>query len=63
MTKPVTEVVIRAIHANLKEFGYSPLTLDFVRDQVAKVLAGEKTGIIGQFAHTMLIEGGYLEEV
>ena len=61
MSKTVTENVIKAIHHNLKDFGYD-VTLEFVGQQVDKVLRGEKTGIIGQFALTMLIENGYLAE-
>lgn len=61
MARPVTDAVIKAIQRNLTEFGYAGLTTEQVREQVDKVLAGEKPGIIGMFAKTMLQEGGYLD--
>ena len=61
--KPITQQVVEAIHANLKEFGYDSLTLEFVQTEVAKLVAGTRpTGIIGMFAKNMLEKNGYLEE-
>jgi len=61
MSKPITDAVLRAILANLKEFGY-PVTLEDVRCQVEIVKTKtERPSIIGMMAETMLRKGGYLE--
>lgn len=59
---PVTDDTIRQIHRNLVEFGYSTVTLEFVKKEVASLLEGNPPkNIIGKFVEKMLKENGYLE--
>lgn len=63
MTTTITPAVIAAIHASLRDFGYASLTLDYVKEQVDKIIAGEAPpNIIAKFARNMLQKGGYLPE-
>jgi hypothetical protein len=62
MAGEITAEHIKAIQKNLAQFGYSGLTVEHVREQIDKVLAGEKTGIIGMFAKKMLVEAGLIDE-
>lgn len=59
--KDITSGAILAIHRNLCEFGYTPLTVEEVKDQVALIKSGGKLSIIGMFAKSMLLENGYLD--
>lgn len=62
MSKPITPNITRAIWLNLKEFGYTSLTPEFVAEQVQAIIDGKNPqGIIAKLARTMLIENGYLE--
>lgn len=56
--------LVAGITRNLREFGYTDLTRDFVAEQVASILDRNERpkGIIAQFAVTMLTEAGYLQE-
>ena len=56
--------LIMGITRNLKEFGYTNLTQEFVANQVEAILdRGERPeSIIAQFAVTMLKEAGFIEE-
>ena len=61
--KEITTEAIHAIHRNLTDFGYTGLTLDFVKTQVDCVMNGEKPkGIIGMFCKDMLEKNGYLAQ-
>jgi len=52
-----TEKYIKAKTRDLQEFGYSNLSADEVRKQIANVLAGKKPNVIGMF-----IEGDIVKE-
>ena len=59
--KPITDDTIRGIHHNLQEFGYGGLTVEYVKREVDKLIAGEQpAGIISMFANNMLRKNGYL---
>ena len=52
-----TEKYVKTKTRALREFGYSSLTQDTVREQIAAVLAGKKLSVIGMF-----IEGDIIKE-
>ena len=59
--KPITDETVKAIHSNLKEFGYQ-VTYEYLKAEVELVAAGSAPkGIIGMFAQNMLKKNGYLE--
>ena len=59
--KPITDSIIRQIHLNLTEFGYT-VTLEFVTATVEALVAGNNpSNIIGMFAANMLRKNGYLD--
>ena len=63
MIKPITPAVSKAIYINLREFGYTQITPEFVAEQVQAIVDGKNPqGIIAMFARGMLVENGYLEE-
>jgi hypothetical protein len=59
----LTDRSVRSILASLREFGYSDLTEQQVRDSSTRMLAQEKpTDIIDMFVSRMLREAGVLPE-
>jgi len=52
-----------SLHRNLKEFGYSTLTLEYVEDQLEQVLNGTTPkNIIGMMAESFVKEHGVTKE-
>ena len=54
----LTERSVKSIHQALTEFGY-PVTVDWVRDSAAKMIAGEKpVGGPDMMIRSMLVDSG-----
>ena len=64
MSKEYSDAVADQVGRNLRQFGYTNLTKEEVRDVCRKLVKdGAMTGGgIGMFAKKMLEENGYIEE-
>lgn len=58
----ITDDQIATMTKALRAFGYSTVTIDFVRQESEKLLAGEEpTNVIGMFVKDWLKEAGLLK--
>jgi len=64
MRKEYSDEVADAVGRNLRQFGYTNLTKEEVRDVCRKLVEdGEMSGgIIGMFAKNILEENGYMDK-
>lgn len=60
--KELTERSIKSIHDALVEFGYSSLTIEYVREMITDLLAGEKAkSAPGMFIERWLKEANLID--
>lgn len=52
----LTGVYISAKTKALRDFGYTNLTEDTVKEQIEKILAGEKLSVIGMFIESDIVK-------
>lgn len=58
LVKEDPALVAKAFHATLKDFGYTSLTLDYVKEELGRLVSGEApSGIIGKFMQGWLENG------